>query len=207
MFLASPPFSSKHVTFVPNSCDQPKLKYVTSNQKGTWEPFLNLMQPENSSHVKQVKGPQPHTWGKHLQELTSLCCKWFDCKIDDQALRSNAGSPQLGMWEWWQISSLFGSSWISHLNIEPPQRRTKLLTWRLPRVTWCTFIRARSRRCDWCKTRTLHFSLTRTARAAFCFHLTLPTHGDMRLIAGDGRVKKSRPPVIGNVPYQSRTAR
>lgn len=173
----SPAFSStwqtlgKHVTFVSNSCDQPKLKYVTSNLKRMWESFFNLMQPGNSSHIKQVKGPQLRTRGKRLKELTSLCCQGFDSKIDDQGPWSiNAGSPQLGMWEWWQmISSLFVSSWISHLNTEPPQRRTKLLTWRLPRVTRCTFIRACSRRCDWWKTRTLHFSLTRTAQAAFCF--------------------------------------
>lgn len=164
----------KHVPFVLKCCGQLKLKYVTSNLKQMWESFFDLMQPDNSSHIKQIKGLQLHTWGKHLKELTSLCCKWFDSKIEDQGLRSidqsNAGS--LGMWEWWQmISSMFVSSWISHLNTEPPQRRTKLLTCRLPRVTWCIFIRACSRQCDWCKTRMLHFSLTQKAQAAFCFHL------------------------------------
>lgn len=168
MFLASPQFSSKcYLLFVSNSCDQPTLKYVTTSLKRTWESFLNLMQPENRSHIKQLKSPQPRTWGKHLQEPTSLCCKLFDSKIDDQALRSNAAPRNVRV-----VTNDFLIVCLKlNLTPEPPQRRTKLLTSRLPCFTWCTFIRARSRRCDWCKSRTPHFSLTPTARAAFCFHL------------------------------------
>lgn len=178
MFLASPPFLStwKSCYLCVKQLQPAKAQICNKLPETNVGVIFNLLQPGNSSHIKQVKDPPPRTWRKHLKELTSLCCKWFDSKTDDQGLRSNdqsnTGSRQPGMWEWWQmISSLFVSSWILHLKTEPPQQRTKLLMWRLPRVIWCTFLRARSGRFDWCKTRTLHFSLTRTARAAFCFHL------------------------------------